>query len=57
MRKTGGCHYTACRERLQSSDKEAENQSPMRADNVYQYQNCTVAFDAMTAEINFAEIR
>lgn len=32
------------------------NQSPMRADNVYQYQNCTVAFDAMTAEINFAEI-
>ena len=33
------------------------NQEPMRADNLYQYKNCTVAFDAMTAEINFAEIR
>ncbi len=33
------------------------NQEPMRADNIYQYENCTVAFDAMTAEINFAEIK
>ena len=33
------------------------NQVPMRADNRYQYKNCTVAFDAMTGEINFAEIK
>lgn len=33
------------------------NQEPMRADNIYQHENCTVAFDAMTAEIKFAEIR
>ena len=32
------------------------NQAPMRADNIYKFQNCTVAFDAMTAEINYAEI-
>ena len=32
------------------------NQAPMRADNVYQFENCTVAFDAMTGEINYAEI-
>lgn len=33
------------------------NQAPMRADNIYQYENCTVAFDAMTGEINYAEIK
>jgi len=33
------------------------NQAPMRADNIYQIENCTVAFDAMTGEINYAEIR
>ena len=33
------------------------NQAPMRADNIYEFQNCTVAFDAMTAEINYAEIK
>ena len=33
------------------------NLEPMRADNIYQYENCTVAFDAMTGEINYAEIR
>lgn len=32
------------------------NQEPMRADNIYEYENCSVAFDAMTGEINFAEI-
>lgn len=32
------------------------NQAPMRADNIYEFQNCMVAFDAMTGEINFAEI-
>lgn len=32
------------------------NQAPMRADNIYQYENCWVAFDAMTGEINYAEI-
>ena len=32
------------------------NQEPMRADNIYQYENCTVAFDAMTGEINYAEL-
>lgn len=33
------------------------NQAPMRADNIYHYENCTVAFDAMTGEINYAEIK
>lgn len=33
------------------------NQEPMRADNIYQYENCTVGFDAMTGEINYAEIK
>lgn len=33
------------------------NQAPMRADNLYHYENCTVAFDAMTGEINYAEIK
>lgn len=33
------------------------NQEPMRADNIYQYENCMVAFDAMTAEIKYAEIK
>ena len=33
------------------------NIEPMRSDNLYQYENCTVAFDAMTGEINYAEIR
>lgn len=32
------------------------NHEPMRADNIYQFENCTVAFDAMTAEIKYAEI-
>ncbi|WP_322969320.1 hypothetical protein [Faecalibacter sp. LW9] len=33
------------------------NREPMRADNIYQHKNCTVAFDAMTGEINYGEIR
>ena len=33
------------------------NLEPMRSDNIYQFENCFVAFDAMTGEINYAEIR
>jgi len=32
------------------------NIAPMRADNIYQFENCLVAFDAMTGEINYAEV-
>lgn len=33
------------------------NQAPMRADNIYEYENVTVAFDAMTGEAKYAEIK
>ena len=33
------------------------NTEPMRSDNIYQYEQVTVAFDAMTGEAKYAEIK